>query len=134
RATELDALAPIIDIDLRLVYVYQRDYDAAIEHCKRMVKVFPDTFQAHLYLGWAYTQKKMYPDAAAEYKHATQMSNGYSLALAMKGYNNAVSGHRAEALKMIKQLQELRSRGGNVPGVRFALLYTALGDKDKAFE
>ncbi len=45
----------------------------------------------------------------------------------------AVSGRRAEALKVLDQLTEL-SKQKYVPAERMALIYTGLGEKDKAIE
>ncbi len=45
----------------------------------------------------------------------------------------AVSGGRAEARKVLDQLTEL-SKQKYVPAERMALIYTGLGEKDKAIE
>ena len=45
----------------------------------------------------------------------------------------AVSGRRAEALKVLDQLTEL-SKQKYVPAERIAMIYTGLGEKDKAIE
>jgi tetratricopeptide (TPR) repeat protein len=86
-----------------------------------------------MYAGWAYTEKKMYAEAKAEYQKASALSNGHTLVTAMNGYVQAVSGEKAEALKTLKALNDLAARQYVSP-FRFAIIYTGLGQKDKAFQ
>jgi serine/threonine protein kinase len=133
RAQELDPLSPIINTDIGLVSFYSRDYDHSIEYFRRMCELFPDFFPAHLYLGWAYTQKQMYGEATNEYQQAATLSKGHVLVSAMTGYNYAVSGKETEARKVLKELQD-RSLREWVPPLRFAIIYAGLGEKDQALE
>lgn len=133
RAQELDPLSPIINTDIGLVYFYSRDYDHSIEYFRSMCELFPDFFPAHMYLGWAYTQKQMYAEATAAYQRAVNLSNGQKLVLATMGYTYAVSGKEAEARKTLKELKD-RSSHEWVPPLRFAIIYAGLGQKDQAFE
>jgi TolB-like protein len=133
RAQELDPLSPIINTDIGLVYFYSRDYDRSIEYFRRMCELFPDFFPAHLYLGWGYTQKKMYEEAASAYHRAATLSKGHNLVLAMTGYNYAVSGKETEARKALKELKD-RSSHESIPPLRFAIIYSGLGQKDQALE
>src|SRR5262249_532629 len=61
--------------------------------------------------------------------NVTVKSNGR----AFLGYTYAVAGKRAEAEKILNELQE-EAKQSHVPLERFALIYTGLGDKDRAFE
>jgi serine/threonine-protein kinase len=98
-----------------------------------MVGLYPDFFPAHMQLGWAYTQKKMYSEAIAEYREAATLSKGHSMVLAVTGYTYAVSGKTAEARKVLKDLEKL-THTEKVPPLRFAIVYAGLGEKAKAFE
>ncbi|MCM3869990.1 MAG: protein kinase [Pyrinomonadaceae bacterium] len=133
RAQELDPLSPIINTDIGLVYFYSRDYDRSIEYFRRMCELFPDFFPAHLYLGWAYTQKQMYSEATTEYQRAATFAKGHVLVSAMTGYNYAVSGNQEEARKILKELKDRSSREW-IPPLRFAIIYAGLGQKDQALE
>jgi len=133
RAAELDPFSPIISIDTGAIYFFKRDYDKAIELLRASSQRFPDFWAGHYYLAWAYTQKKMYPEALSEYQQAANLSRRHSMVVAMTGYTEAMRGRRIEALKVLKELKDRSSRE-YVPPLRFAIVYTALGDKDKAFE
>jgi len=52
---------------------------------------------------------------------------------AFLGYTYAVAGKKAEAEKMLHGLQEA-AKQRHVSSEKFALIYTGLGDKDRAFE
>ena len=133
RAADLDPFSPIINTGMGINLFFKGDYDNSIEHLRRSSQQFPDFWPAHYYLGWAYTQKKMYSTALSEYQQASTLSKGHSMVLAMTGYTYGVSGRRAEALKVLKELEARTSRE-YVPPLRFAMVHTALGNKDKAFE
>jgi tetratricopeptide (TPR) repeat protein len=133
RAAELDPLAPIINADIGAFFFFAREYDKSIEHLRKTTQQFPDFWPGHYYLAWAYTQKKMYSDALSEYQQALTLSKGHSMVLAMTGYTYGMSGRKTEALKILKQLQA-KNPDQYVPPLRFAVVYTGLGNKDKAFE
>ena len=133
RAADLDPFSPIISTDIGATYFYKRDYDKAIELLRASSQRFPDFWAGHYFLAWAYTQKKMYQEALSEYQQATNLSRGHSMVLAMTGYTEAMRGQRNEALRILKELKDRTSRE-YVPPMRFAIIYTALGDRDKAFE
>lgn len=132
-AQHLDPLSAAIDADLGQHYFYLRQYDRAIEHYRRNMIIFPNFYATHLSLGEAYTQKGMYAEAAAEYEKASAISKRNSLPVAMLGYNYARWGKEAEARAAIRELDAMKAER-NVPSTRYALVYTALGDRDSAFE
>lgn len=133
RAAELEPFSPIINTAIGAMFLYTRQYDKSIEHLRQTCQLFPDFFPAYLYLGAAYSHKKMYSEALSEYQQAKKLSKGHSLVLAMIGYNYAVWGKKSEARKILKEL-EARTSKENVPPLRFALVFTALGQIDRAFE
>jgi hypothetical protein len=51
----------------------------------------------------------------------------------MTGYNYAVSGKETEARKALKELKD-RSSHESIPPLRFAIIYSGLGQKDQALE
>lgn len=132
-AQELDPLSASIDKDVSNYYFHTRQYDRAIEHLRRNMTLFPNFYPTHLALGSAYVQKEMYAEAVAEFEKAVTVSKGNSLPVAMRGYAYARWGKEAEAHAAIRDLEAIRAER-NVPSTRFALVYTALGDKDAAFE
>jgi eukaryotic-like serine/threonine-protein kinase len=132
-AQELDPLSATIDADVGQYFFFTRQYDRAIEHYRRNMTLFPNFFPTHLSMGEAYIQKGMYLEAAAEYEEAITLSKRNSLPVTMLGYIAARRGNDAGARATIRELEAMKEER-NVPPTRFALIYTALGDKDAAFE
>ena len=132
-AQGLDPLSASIDKDVGRYYFFTRQPDRAIEHLRRGLTLFPNFSPAHIALGEAYTQKGMYAEAAAAYEEAIAISKGNSLPVAMLAYTYARWGKEAEARAAIRDLDAIKALR-NVPPTRYALVYTALGDKDAAFE
>lgn len=75
----------------------------------------------------------MYKESIAEFEKALVISPGNTFGLSSLGYAYAVTGRKAEALKVLDQLNEI-SKHKYVPALQMALIYTGLGEKDKAFE
>src|SRR5207253_4380518 len=73
------------------------------------------------------------PESVAEFQKARQIENSIPEVLAALGHGYAVSGRKAEALKIIRELQE-RSRREFVPSYSIATIYIGLGMKDEALQ
>jgi len=133
KARELDPLSPIINVDIGLVYYYEHDYDRSIDYLKQMADRFPDFYPAREHLAWAYTQKKMYKEAIAEYQKANALSQGSNtMVTATMAYTYALSGKKDEARKILKDL-ESRSARQHISPLRFAVMHVALGERDQVF-
>ncbi len=133
RALELDPLSLIINRALGLTFYYSRQYDQAIEQERKALELDPKLSPAHESLGRAYLQKSMFKEGIAEFENLLAISPGYPLALSDLGYAYAVTGRRAEALRVLDQLNEL-SKQKYVQAVLRARIYAGVGEKDKAFE
>ncbi len=129
QAQKLDPLSLIINADMGAPLFFARQYDQAIEQHRKTLEMdlnFPPT---HLRLGAAYEQKGMYQEAIAEYQRAIELSGDNTKTSVVLGYAYAVSGRRAEAQKELDQLKEQSNSPYDI-----AMIYTALGDKEQAFE
>ena len=93
----------------------------------------PKLSWARVVLGWAYEQKKSYPEALAELREAVKLDEGGSFATAAFGQVLAASGDRRGALAILSDLQQ-RAKTQYVSAYDLALIYAGLGDKDHAFE
>jgi tetratricopeptide (TPR) repeat protein len=128
RAEELDHdhKGPAV---VAMVYLYDGDYDKAIElYLKRPNR---GLFE----LAEAYTAKGMYKEALEQVQkslpddHSPEPWSGYPrLASAY-----ALAGRRDEALKILNE-QRRAARQRYISPFNFAIIYTGLGDKDRAFE
>ena len=93
----------------------------------------PNYVPAHRTLGIAYIQKSRYKEATAEFEKALVISPGNTNVLSELGYVDAVAGRRAEAQKVLDQLNEL-SKQKYVPAGFRVMIYAGLGEKGKALE
>jgi tetratricopeptide (TPR) repeat protein len=100
-----------------------RQYDLAIEQFSSLGDDFG--------LGWAYREKKMYPEAIAALERSLSRSGRQDLPLATLAGVYGLAGRRGEALKLIDELKA-RARLHYVPGSLFVDAYIGLGEKDEA--
>ena len=63
---EAEPLSLIISATLGRDFYLARHYDQAIEELRKTLDMDPSFVEAHLYLGWVYEQKGMFPQAIAE--------------------------------------------------------------------
>jgi serine/threonine protein kinase/tetratricopeptide (TPR) repeat protein len=133
KAVGLDPLSLIINRALGLTFYDARQYDQAIEQEKKALELDPNLLVAHETLGRAYLQKSMYKEGIGEFEKVLAISPGNQIGLSDLGYAYAVTGRRAEAEKVLDQLNEL-SKQKYVSAAARAIIYAGLGEKDKAFE
>jgi serine/threonine protein kinase/tetratricopeptide (TPR) repeat protein len=133
RALDLDPLSISGNIILALAFHFARQYDQAIEQYRKTLEIDPNYLLAHSFLGMTYTAKSMYKEGMAQLEKALAISPGNPLPLAWLGYTYGVAARREEAERVLDHLNEL-SKQKYVPAHSMALVYTALGEKDQAFE
>jgi TolB-like protein/Tfp pilus assembly protein PilF len=132
RATELDPVTPIIQLDLGTAYMLARRYDEAIQQIRSTVEINPDFYWAHRVLGVALELKGATSDAIAEYKKAVELSDDPS-GLAFVAHAEATAGRQDEARQILAQLSET-AKTRYVQAYAFALIHLALGEKDQALD
>jgi len=133
RGLELDPLSLIANFDMGEALYYGRQYDKAIEQLQKTLDLDPNYVPAHYFIGDAYLQKSMYKEGIASFGKALAISPDNTQALSMLGYGYAVAGKKAEAQKVLDELEEISKRR-YVPAARLARIFVGLGEKDKAFE
>jgi len=130
RGKELDPLNPRLNVTYGSAFLEGGQYDQGIEIVKKTFELDPNFIPAHEALFYGYTGKGMYVEALAEYKEEIKLSGGsptdpdpyFAAAYAR-------AGRREEAQAILKQL-EPNQRAGSFS---MAVLYTSLGDREKAF-
>jgi serine/threonine-protein kinase len=137
RARELDSMPD--RGEAAFDYYIARQYDKAIELYRKNLEQKPDNAHAHILLGEAYVAKGMPAEGVAE------MQKGVALDVTLGktperwdrypllAYALAAAGRRDEALKILDEQQRL-AKQRYVSPYNFAIIYTGLGDKDRAFE
>lgn len=110
-----------------------RRYDEGIEQLLKALDLEPNYWVSHVLLGRCYEQKGQLQEAVAQFEKARQIENSIPEVAAALGHGLAVSGRKAEAFKIIHELQE-RSQTEFVPSYTIATIYIGLGMKNEALK
>jgi len=113
---------------------YAGRYDEALDRLQRTIDLDANFWLAYLIISRVYIEKGMYGEAIAAATKARELSKGgNSEAIALIGYSLAKAGRRDEARAVLDELLRL-SAARYVPPYNIALVYNALGERDKTFE
>jgi len=130
RAKELDPLSTIINGNYGLILYFAGRCDEAIKILQETLEFDPNFSFAHLYLGYNYAAKGMYAQAVAAYRKAFSLGQETPSNKIYLGAAYAGAGERAKAETI---LSELEAGESYVSPAELAVLYTALGEREKAF-
>ncbi|MDQ2746048.1 MAG: tetratricopeptide repeat protein [Acidobacteriota bacterium] len=133
RALELDPLLIISNVNLGRIDYYDERYDAAVKQFRRALELDDNFMRTHLRLSQAYARQGLYQEALAESLKARAIAGDTPQTTAQIAYVQAVSGHQPEARAALAELKE-RSARQYIPPYDIALIYTGLGETDRAFE
>jgi TolB-like protein/Flp pilus assembly protein TadD len=110
-----------------------RDFDKLLEATRRGMALSPNGWFEHFYLGAGYEGKGKQAESIAEYQKAVELSGGDQDAVAALAHAYAGVGRRAEAEKMLRELEQKSSKEYVSPYL-IGTMYAALDDKDAAFK
>jgi adenylate cyclase len=128
RSFEIDPLSADNDaVFADILFEAGRD-DEAMEWCRKALELNSDFPRAHWQLGRIYIQQGNYSRGIQELLKAEKRMEREKASVWL-GYAYAMAGQRDEALQILERTLALR-----LPGVAAAIIYTGLGDKDRAFE
>lgn len=133
RAQEIDPLSSVIGVNISEIYQIQNDHQASIENSLKVIELDPNYADAHNTLGLSYLKQGLEREAIANFEKAVELSNKAGRTLADLGYGYGVTGKRAEAIVIVKELEEKYARK-ETNGRNIAAVYAGLGEKDKAYE
>jgi serine/threonine protein kinase/Tfp pilus assembly protein PilF len=130
-AAKLDPLSPAMVGPTGHPFLAERRYDQAIQKYRQALEIGPHEPVTHLFLGFAYVLNGMHEEAISEMQKTVDLANDPTfhvfLALAY-----AAAGRRDDAQRLlgdvIRHADKQRFQAEAV-----AEVYTALGDKDRAF-
>lgn len=131
EAQRLDALSIAVAGTAAWVLYYSGQNDAARNELRIVLRQDSAFWLGHLYLGRVEEAAGDYDRALAEYE-ATGPLREWVPTLAAKGHLLGVANRRAEAEAILARLDSM-SRRQYVTAYGVALVYAALGDKDRAF-
>jgi len=136
RAQELDPITGQIQGGLGHAYLVMRRYDESIPHFQKALDLYPNAAFIRAQLAWSYAIKRMYPQALAEYDKIADQDKTVAAENQMVadglGWVYAVSGRRADALKIAKEVEALSSHT-YVDFYQLATVYAGLGEKNETF-
>jgi tetratricopeptide (TPR) repeat protein len=130
KARELDPLSSIIARGAALPYYLKRDYARALELLRQANELGP-ALSATWEIG-VYVQNRLFNEALAELEKAKQDKKSDPILIYSTGMVYAAQGKRAEALQIIKELEEIS--GVSLSQAHWiAKIYAALNEKELAF-
>jgi DNA-binding winged helix-turn-helix (wHTH) protein/TolB-like protein/Flp pilus assembly protein TadD len=132
-AQEIDPVSPITNSVSGTLLYLSRQYDQAIEQFRRALELDAEFAQARFCLGYAYEAQGKYDEAVTAYQRSRRGLKNIPELSGCLGRLHALSGRRDKAVEAIAELRRL-SKKRYVQPYSIALIYTALGDKDEAFE
>jgi eukaryotic-like serine/threonine-protein kinase len=127
----LDPLSAYNDTTAGWTFYCARKYDRAGQQCKKALELEPNFDGAHACLGYSYLGKGAYSSAISEFQKALNLSGGDAVRAVWLGRAYALAGERANALKILGQLED-QSKHTYIPPYFFATLQATLGDNEQA--
>jgi eukaryotic-like serine/threonine-protein kinase len=133
RAAELEPFAISISMHPGWIDYLRRRYENTIKLSQQNLELYPDSFIALRYQALAYEAQGKYEEAIGLFQKALSNFPGNTLLSAELGHTYAVAGRREEALASLEELRQLSGQR-HISPFYLGLIYTGLGDKDRAFE
>jgi TolB-like protein/DNA-binding winged helix-turn-helix (wHTH) protein len=130
RAHELDPLSVPISTDMGFELYYARRYEEAITQLRSVLQASPKFPLAHLWLGRAYEQKGIYPEAIIEFEQAGAALRDWPVIIAAAGHAYARWGHKSDAIETLRRMNEL-TKDQYVTPYGVALIFAGLDDKEQ---
>jgi tetratricopeptide (TPR) repeat protein len=132
RAVELEPLNLNHGANLSGLYFHARQNDKAYQEAKQVFDLDPNFIVGRWALSQSSIMKGMYPEVIALNEQSLQKDPTNQVFLRFAGLAYAKAGRRQEAETIISRYREL-AKTQYVMSYHVALIYSALGEKDKAF-
>jgi tetratricopeptide (TPR) repeat protein len=129
RAFELDPFSPTINLFRAVGFLWQREYDRAIEDLRKSRELFPAYTSIPGTLSFAYARKGMFKEAIAARRDTLSLTGDDPAEDAGLAYIHALADRQREAREILARLN-LESATNRIS---VADVYAALGDADEAF-
>jgi len=132
KALELDPLSPIIRTCYAYPYLLSHRFDEAIDILRKAIDLEPNFWFSYHWLGHAYFARHEYEEAIQAFHKMSSLSGQFQINGPLcAAYARA--DRRAEALKMLRQLDEMK-RKQYVSPMEFVLAYIGLNDNDHSLK
>ncbi len=134
RAEKIAPLSLIISADVGWVLYSAGRSDEAIKQLSETLERDSNFTAAHWFLGWTYALMHDYQRSVASLRRALELSSENPRIMADLVHVYGISGRNGEALTMLAKLNELSRTGHYVSPYSYAVAYTGLGEREKAFD
>lgn len=131
-AQVIDPGSLVLNTVLGLPFYYERFYDQAIAHFRDTLEMDSGFVQARYYLGSALAQIGAFDEAATELEKVLQLEYRQQT-FALLGYVYAASGRKADARKVLTELQSSAAESYVSPYL-LAIIHTGLSDLEQAMQ
>jgi len=133
RIVELDPLNPLMHAHVAWHYYMAKQYDDALVHAERVVRMESAFHWGYFFAGWALERLGRYAESVAALREAVRCSSNSPVMLAGLGHALAVMQDRRDALRIVEDLRRMRADKG-LFAYELGVIHAALGDEDRAFE
>ncbi len=128
-AVELEPLALIMNANLAGAYLFDRQSELGLDQAKKTFDLDPNFISGRFWLVYAYCANKKYKEAIELIEKGPSDETNQRLLTRFLGYAYAKTERRSEAEAVLAKY----SLDPAFDGANAAVIYGALGDKDKAF-
>jgi TolB-like protein/Flp pilus assembly protein TadD len=112
-------------------YYFQREYQRAIDECKKAIELNPNFFMLHYILARAYARMGLTAEAIAELRSKGAAAGEVPLVDAALGLAYGSVGKKGQTEKIVEAFKG-GSRKRYVPATYFVMLYAGLNDQEQA--
>jgi serine/threonine-protein kinase len=133
-ARQLDPLDLNIEVMQAWPYYYSRRFGEAIELLRKTVRADSNFLGGQFRLGEAYAYEGVFDSAEARLQAARALMGNHPDVLGRLGYVYALSGRRHKARAIADTLRSHYKKGQTDEPYDLAVVYTALGEKDRAID
>jgi len=128
-AVDLEPMSLIMQANLAGAYLFNRQSELGLDQAKKTFDLDPNFISGRFWLVYAYCVNKKYAEAIELVESGPQDEVSQRLLSRFSGYAYAKSGRRSEAEAVLAKY----SSDSAYDGAYAAMIYGALGEKDKAF-
>ncbi len=132
KALELDPLSTFLNTDLAFFLYWARRFEEATTQIHKTLELDPNNAFAHSILGWCFIAEGNKAEGRSEFEKATTLDD-LPWYVSSVGYACGVSGDRAKAEQVLRDLEELATQRYVSPANR-AAVYLGLGEKEQALD
>jgi serine/threonine-protein kinase len=133
QALSLDPLSILFRVHLAFLFYLQNKYEHSIAQFRKVLEMNPRYYLGHAMMGNVYTLAGQYDEALACYASARVADAESKFIDSLEAMTLAFAGRREEALSRLRSITG-RAASSYISPVSIAYIWTALGEKDKAFE